>query len=77
MVDQTSAEKAQSRSKYKKVVDPGAMMISSNKASNENSIFVDLIPIVEHLTISDHEKSDSEKEWDAFVHDIINGKDCL
>ncbi|KAG5595039.1 hypothetical protein H5410_036271 [Solanum commersonii] len=56
MAAQKRAEEAQARSKHKKVVDPRAMMISSYKAPNDDSIFADLSPIVEDLTISDHEK---------------------
>ncbi|KAH0638933.1 hypothetical protein KY285_035519 [Solanum tuberosum] len=53
------------------------MMISRYKAPKDDSIFEDLSPIVEDLTISDHEKSDSEKEWDALIQDITNGEDWL
>ncbi|KAH0661621.1 hypothetical protein KY284_026552 [Solanum tuberosum] len=74
---QKRAEEAQARSKRKKVADPGAMMILSYKAPNDDSIFVDLSPNVEELTISDHEKLDSEKEWDSFVEDITNGEDMV
>ncbi|KAG5599698.1 hypothetical protein H5410_031068 [Solanum commersonii] len=75
MAAQKGAEEAQARSKCKKVSDLGAMMISNYKASNENSIFVDLSPIVEDLTISEYEKSDSEKELDALVYDTTNSED--
>ncbi|KAH0660938.1 hypothetical protein KY289_029686 [Solanum tuberosum] len=75
MAAQKRAEEAQERSKCKKVADPGAMMISSYKAPINDSIIADLSSFVEDLTISDHEKSYSEKEWDTLVQDITNGED--
>ncbi|KAH0781400.1 hypothetical protein KY290_000998 [Solanum tuberosum] len=41
------------------------MMISSYKSPIDDSIFADLSLYADDLTTSDHEKSDSEKEWDA------------
>jgi len=75
MAAQKRAEAEQETSKCKKVAAPGAMMISSYKAPINDSIFADLSSFVEDLTISDHEKSYSEKEWDTLVQDITNGKD--
>ncbi|KAH0725179.1 hypothetical protein KY284_001044 [Solanum tuberosum] len=75
MATQKRAKKAQARSKRKKAADPGAMMISSYKAPINDSIFADLSPFVVDLMISDHEKSDSEKEWGALIQDITNGED--
>ncbi|KAH0765033.1 hypothetical protein KY285_000904 [Solanum tuberosum] len=43
------------------------MMISSYKAPIDDSIFVDLSLYADDLMTSDHEKLDSEKEWDALV----------
>ncbi|KAG5631229.1 hypothetical protein H5410_002946 [Solanum commersonii] len=75
MATQKRVEEAQARSKPKKAADPGAMIISSYKTLIDDSIFADLSPFADDLTTSDHEKSDSEKEWDALVQDITNGKD--
>ncbi|KAG5599186.1 hypothetical protein H5410_030556, partial [Solanum commersonii] len=61
MISQKRAEEAQARSKRKKAADPRAIMISSYKTSNDDSIFAYLSPIVEDLTILCHEKSDLEK----------------
>ncbi|KAH0729896.1 hypothetical protein KY289_001084 [Solanum tuberosum] len=75
MAAQKRVEEAQARPKPKKAADPGAMIISSYKALTDDSIFADLSPFADDLMTSDHEKSDSEKEWDALVHDITNGED--
>ncbi|KAG5584864.1 hypothetical protein H5410_045298 [Solanum commersonii] len=58
-----------------KVADRQTMMISSYKAPKDDSIFEDLNPIVEDLTISDYEKSDLEKKWDSLIQNITNGED--
>ncbi|KAH0765027.1 hypothetical protein KY285_000898 [Solanum tuberosum] len=77
MATQNQVEEAQARSKPKKAADPGVTIISSYKALIEGSIFANLSPFADDLTTSDHEKSDSEKEWDALVHDITNGEDWI
>uniref|UniRef100_M1DI93 Reverse transcriptase n=1 Tax=Solanum tuberosum TaxID=4113 RepID=M1DI93_SOLTU len=75
MAAQKRAEEVQARSKGKKGMDPVAVMISSYKSPIDDSIFADLSPFVVDLTISDHEKSESEKEWGALIQDITNGED--
>ncbi|KAK6784289.1 hypothetical protein RDI58_017743 [Solanum bulbocastanum] len=59
---QKGAEEAHARSKCKKVVDPGAMMISIYKSLIDNSIFADLTPFDDDSMTSDHEKSDSKNQ---------------
>ncbi|KAH0655351.1 hypothetical protein KY285_030233 [Solanum tuberosum] len=61
MAAQKRAEEAQARSKRKNVADPRAMMVSSYKAPNDDSIFADLSPMVEHLTISDRENQNQKR----------------
>ncbi|KAH0725177.1 hypothetical protein KY284_001042 [Solanum tuberosum] len=53
------------------------MMILSYKSLIDDSIFAYLSLFADDLTTSNHKKSNSEKEWDALVQDITNGKDWI